>query len=154
MAAPKPELYQRKEPNSFAPRRPDNGQAPSLRADRLMPPRIDARAEPRTEPVAPPAPRPEPVVATPEPSAAQNGEGAPADEVEARVRESARGCMAAYRGWREAQNDATEQALRETVHELRKVLARIEIEMSAGRRDERALKPIPIPAHRAARRIR
>jgi Meckel syndrome type 1 protein len=37
---------------------------------------------------------------------------------------------------------------------LRKALARIEIDMSASRRDEQANRPIPIPAHRAQRRPR
>jgi hypothetical protein len=37
------------------------------------------------------------------------------------------------------------------VHDLRKVLARIEIDMSASRREEQSMRPIPVPPHRAAR---
>ncbi|MEI8395661.1 MAG: hypothetical protein WCF85_13045 [Rhodospirillaceae bacterium] len=43
------------------------------------------------------------------------------------------------------------QTLNDAVHELRKVLARIEIDLSASRRDEQAPRPIPVPLHRAAR---
>lgn len=78
----------------------------------------------------------------------------PLDALEGRIRETARGCIAAYRTWRQSTTDLTDQGLRDAVHELRKALARLEIEMSAGRREERAPKPIPIPAHRAARRTR
>jgi hypothetical protein len=37
----------------------------------------------------------------------------------------------------------------EAVHELRKVAARLEIEMAISERNEVASKPIPIPSHRA-----
>lgn len=78
----------------------------------------------------------------------------PIDTFEARLREAAQICVGAYRTWRQQPSESTEQGLRDTVHEMRKALARIEIEMSAGRREERALKPIPIPAHRSSRRPR
>ncbi|KAA0684634.1 hypothetical protein [Azospirillum brasilense] len=76
----------------------------------------------------------------------------PIDAVEARLRDTARGCLNAYRGWRQQPGEASIQTLSEAVHELRKALARIEIDMSASRREEQALRPIPIPAHRTARR--
>ncbi|GAA4254916.1 hypothetical protein [Azospirillum formosense] len=76
----------------------------------------------------------------------------PVDAVEARLRDTARGCLNAYRGWRQQPGEASIQTLSEAVHELRKALARIEIDMSASRREEQALRPIPIPAHRTARR--
>ncbi|WP_454018313.1 helix-turn-helix domain-containing protein [Azospirillum sp. Marseille-Q6669] len=76
----------------------------------------------------------------------------PVDAVEARLRDTARGCLNAYRGWRQQPGEASIQTLSEAVHELRKALARIEIDMSASRREEQAIRPIPIPAHRTARR--
>ncbi|WP_448189794.1 hypothetical protein [Azospirillum sp. sgz301742] len=95
------------------------------------------------QPAATPAPRP--AGARPEPTP-------PVDEVEARLRETARGCLAAYRTWRQQPGTGSVQSLSDAVHDLRKVLARIEIDMSASRRDEQVARPIPIPAHRAARR--
>ncbi|CAO3374905.1 helix-turn-helix domain-containing protein [Azospirillum argentinense] len=76
----------------------------------------------------------------------------PVDAVESRLRDTARGCLNAYRGWRQQPGEASIQTLSEAVHELRKALARIEIDMSASRREEQAIRPIPIPAHRTARR--
>jgi hypothetical protein len=74
------------------------------------------------------------------------------DATEARLRETARGCLVAYRGWRLTPGETSIQTLNDAVHDLRKVLARIEIDMSATRRDEQCLRPIPVPPHRAARR--
>lgn len=107
-----------------------------------------------------PAPPPAPAVAAPAPAAQPAAAGAagrqepspPVDAVEGRLRETARGCLAAYRGWRQQPSESSIQALSDAVHELRKALARIEIDMSASRREEQAIRPIPIPAHRAARR--
>ncbi|HYH39209.1 MAG TPA: hypothetical protein VD860_13375 [Azospirillum sp.] len=125
------------------------------------------REEPRPAPTPPPAPAP--VAAAPAPAAPSASEapaaapaprpaGArpeptpPVDETEARLRETARGCLAAYRTWRQQPGQGSIQALSDAVHDLRKVLARIEIDMSVSRRDEQVARPIPIPAHRAARR--
>ncbi len=89
--------------------------------------------------------------AAPETGTAKPAQPPPVDAVEARLRETARGCLVAYRGWRQAAGETSTQALNDAVHELRKVLARIEIDMSASRREEPGLRPIPVPAHRAAR---
>jgi Meckel syndrome type 1 protein len=74
------------------------------------------------------------------------------DAIEGRLRDTAKACISAYRGWRQQPSEATIQSLSDTVHELRKALARVEIDMSASRREEQAIRPIPIPAHRASRR--
>jgi len=107
----------------------------------VAPPRVvEAPVPPRERPVgqATPSGRPEPAP--------------PIDEVEGRLRETARVCLASYRGWRQTPGEASLQALSDAVHELRKALARIEIDMSASRREEQAIRPIPIPSHRASRR--
>lgn len=101
------------------------------------------------DPVPAEAPRPAPAAEAPRPVAAP-----PIDAVEARLRETARGCLSAYRGWRQIPSEGTIQSLHDAVHDLRKVLARLEIDMSASRRDEQVMRPIPIPTHRAARRPR
>lgn len=114
--------------------------------------------DPVPEPPPPVAAAPVPVAPAPASSAAPGAAGArpeptpPLDAVEARLRETARGCLSAYRSWRQTPGEVSIQSLSEAVHELRKALARVEIDMSASRRDEQAIRPIPIPAHRAARR--
>jgi hypothetical protein len=90
---------------------------------------------------------------TPPPAAAA-GRSEPVDAVEGRLRDTARTCLLAYRGWRTQPGEQTVQTLSDALHDLRKALARIEIDMSATRRDEQAQRPIPIPAHRASRRPR
>jgi len=85
-------------------------------------------------------------------SAAGRTEPAPVDAVEGRLRETARATLAAYRTWRQHSGEQSIQQLNDAIHELRKALARIEIDISATRRDEQAARPIPIPWHRAARR--
>lgn len=112
---------------------------------------------------APAAPPPAPAPATAaaptageKPPAAAGGAGrsepAPVDATEGRLRETARAALVAYRSWRQTPGEKSIQTLGDAVHELRRVLARIEIDMSASRRDEQAARPIPIPWHRAARR--
>jgi Meckel syndrome type 1 protein len=112
------------------------------------------RPEPAPAPTATPAPVP---AAAPAPAAAEaprtpGQPTPPVDAVEGRLRDTAKACISAYRGWRQQPSEATIQALSDTVHELRKALARVEIDMSASRREEQAIRPIPIPAHRASRR--
>lgn len=102
-------------------------------------------------PAATPAPA-APVAAAPEAPRAPGQPTPPVDAVEGRLRDTAKACISAYRGWRQQPSEATIQALSDTVHELRKALARVEIDMSASRREEQAIRPIPIPAHRASRR--
>lgn len=99
---------------------------------------VAAKAPSAAPASAPAAPRAEP--------------GTPVDAVEARLRETAKACLGAYRTWRQQPGEGSIQTLSDAVHELRKALARIEIDMSASRKEEQAIRPIPIPAHRAARR--
>lgn len=117
------------------------------------------RAEALRAEAAAAAPAPQPVPAAPVPAPAQDATPRtpgqptpPIDAVEGRLRETAKTCLAAYRGWRQQPSEGTIQSLSDAVHELRKALARIEIDMSASRRDEQVMRPIPIPAHRTSRR--
>ncbi|AWK89068.1 hypothetical protein [Azospirillum thermophilum] len=115
----------------------------------------------RPEPTPPPAVEAPAPAAVPAAASATGAEPAaagrpsptpPVDAVEGRLRDTAKACISAYRSWRQQPSEATIQSLSDTVHELRKALARIEIDMSASRREEQAIRPIPIPAHRASRR--
>ncbi|KAA0584994.1 hypothetical protein HUE56_22815 (plasmid) [Azospirillum oryzae] len=112
--------------------------------------RPESAAAPAPAPVA--APAPAQTSAAPEAPRAPGQPTPPVDAVEGRLRDTAKACISAYRGWRQQPSEATIQSLSETVHELRKALARVEIDMSASRREEQAIRPIPIPAHRASRR--
>jgi len=161
-----PAVEQPPEPRPVSRRVPEG--RPQLRASDLgrSAAQIAARA-PEPAPAAPVEPRPAaaPTSSAPAPAAAETARPAtaptgrqepapPVDAVEGRLRDTARSCLVAYRGWKTAPGENSIQTLHDAVHELRKALARIEIDMSASRRDEQVNRPIPIPAHRAARRPR
>lgn len=75
------------------------------------------------------------------------------DEIETRLRAATDNTVKFYQAWRTQQKDGkAREELMEAVHELRKVAARLEIEIAVSERDEMAAKPIPIPPHRAARK--
>lgn len=75
------------------------------------------------------------------------------DEVEQRLRETSDNCIKAYEVWgKSRKNLEARETLQEAVHELRKVAARLEIEVAVSERDEMAQRPIPIPPHRSSRR--
>lgn len=133
--------------------------APTQQTLRLNPPAPPPEPVPAPPPapvrtVASAAPAPAPVSAgTTAPAAGGKAEPTPpVDAVEARLRETARGCLSAYRSWRQTPGETSIQSLSDAVHELRKALARVEIDMSASRREEQAIRPIPIPVHRSSRR--
>lgn len=75
------------------------------------------------------------------------------DEVEKRLREIADTCLKAYQDWHGAKKNAeSREVLQDAIHELRKVAARLEIEIAVSERDEMGARPIPIPPHRATRK--
>ena len=75
------------------------------------------------------------------------------DDIEKRLREVADNCVNAYLQWNTAKKDAeSREVLQDAIHELRKVSARLEIEIAVSERDEMAMRPIPIPPHRATRK--
>lgn len=75
------------------------------------------------------------------------------DEIEKRLSETSEACVKSYAAWRKDPKEGTNrEVLMEAVHELRKVAARLEIEIAISERDEMAAKPIPIPPHRSSRR--
>lgn len=75
------------------------------------------------------------------------------DEIEQRLRKAADTCIGSYDAWRKNQKDGSaRESLMESVHELRKIAARLEIEIAISERDEMAARPIPIPPHRSAGR--
>lgn len=75
------------------------------------------------------------------------------EEIEKRLRDATDQCLACHAAWVKNKKDgSTREKLQEAVHELRKVAARLEIEIAMSERDEMSAKPIPIPPHRASKR--
>ena len=75
------------------------------------------------------------------------------DEIETRLKESADNCIKAYENWSsQKKNPEARERLQEATHELRKVAARLEIEIAASERDDMTQRPIPIPPHRSSNR--
>lgn len=75
------------------------------------------------------------------------------EDVAKRLSEATATCLKKYEEWKGNQKDGDiREALMEAVHELRKVGARLEIEMAISERDQMASKPIPIPPHRSSKK--
>ncbi|MBU6235748.1 MAG: hypothetical protein KGQ41_07880 [Alphaproteobacteria bacterium] len=75
------------------------------------------------------------------------------DEIKQRLSTASEACIKAYEAWRaKAADHAARESLQEAVHELRKVAARLEIELAVSDRKAQGSEPIPIPSHRASRR--
>jgi hypothetical protein len=75
------------------------------------------------------------------------------EEIDKRLRDATDACLAAYGDWAKSKkNSEVREKLQEAVHELRKVAARLEIEMAVSERDEMASKPLPIPPHRSSKK--
>ena len=75
------------------------------------------------------------------------------DEIGQRLKETSDACITAYEKWLGAKKEsAALESLQEAVHELRKVSARLEIEMAVSEREEMSQRPIPVPTHRTSRR--
>ena len=72
--------------------------------------------------------------------------------IEERLKNNTSELFEALEAWRDAKlDDEARQRLRDTIHELHRIAARLEIDMAVAERDEQAKKPIPIPGHRAKR---
>ena len=75
------------------------------------------------------------------------------DEIAQRLQDMAQACLESYQGWAAGNQGAKEREdLLESIHELRKAVARLEIEMAISDRDRMASKPLPIPPHRSQRK--
>lgn len=71
------------------------------------------------------------------------------EDVDKRLKETSALCEKAFDAWSKDKKDSKVRGeLQETVHELRKVLSRIEIEVAISERDQNGQKPIPMPSHR------
>lgn len=71
------------------------------------------------------------------------------DEIKDRLQSCSDTCIKSYEAWRkDEKSGSAREALQESIHEIRKVASRLEIELAVSERDQMAQKPIPIPSHR------
>ncbi len=72
------------------------------------------------------------------------------EEIEKRLRESTDACIKSFENWvKQSKSLEAREALMETMHEVRKVVSRVEIEIAISERDRLGSRPIPIPSHRS-----
>lgn len=77
------------------------------------------------------------------------------DEIEKRLRDVSDTCVEAYLKWQgQRKNPDLRESLQDAIHELRKVTARLEIEIAVSEREEMTARPLPIPPHRSTRKQR
>jgi hypothetical protein len=71
------------------------------------------------------------------------------DDVKKRLEETTANCLKCYDTWNGKKDTANREALQESIHELRKVASRLEIEIAINEREAMSEKPLPIPEHRS-----
>lgn len=75
------------------------------------------------------------------------------DEIEKRLRESTDACIKGFEAWIKANKSLeSREGLMEAMHDVRKVVARLEIEIAISERDRLGSRPIPIPPHRSQKK--
>ena len=71
-------------------------------------------------------------------------------ELKQRLQNASAACVDAYEAWQnDVKNDVAREKLMDTVHELRKVSSRLEIEIALNDRKNTNAKRIPIPEHKS-----
>lgn len=75
------------------------------------------------------------------------------DDIKERLHDTSEQCYKSYEAWNENKKDSAARAnLRESVHELRKVASRLEIEMAKSDSSQSGHSKINIPPHRDSKR--
>ncbi|MFA5592409.1 MAG: hypothetical protein WC989_03750 [Micavibrio sp.] len=75
------------------------------------------------------------------------------DEIEQRLRESTATFIKNFEGWAKDQTSADlREGLMDSMHEVRRVLARVEIEIAISERDRMGSRQLPIPPHRSQKK--
>lgn len=75
------------------------------------------------------------------------------DEIEQRLRDVSDSCVKAYLAWAGNKKDPDlREDLQDAIHEMRKISARLEIEIAVNERGDMASRPIPTPPHRSTRK--
>lgn len=71
------------------------------------------------------------------------------EDIKKRLKESTDACLKSYEVWDEQKGTENREALQESIHELRKVASRLEIQIAISERESMSEKPLPIPSHRS-----
>ena len=72
-------------------------------------------------------------------------------DTESRLKEHSDLCIKNYQAWCGNQKDQkTRETLMDALHELRKAVSRVEIEIASTERETGSNKPLPIPPHRSS----
>ena len=72
------------------------------------------------------------------------------EDIQARLKDSVEACLKSYEEWSSKEGSAElRENLQESIHELRKVASRLEIEIAISERKKVTSKPLPIPPHRS-----
>ena len=75
------------------------------------------------------------------------------DEIDKRLRDTADTCIKVFETWSQNKKDLdAREKLQEAIHEIRKIAARLEIEIATSERDQMGARPLAIPPHRSSRR--
>ena len=75
------------------------------------------------------------------------------DEIKTRLQDTSENCFKAFEAWSgDKKNMELRETLQGTIHELRKVASRLEIEVAVSERGNGSQKPMPIPSHRDSKK--
>lgn len=74
-------------------------------------------------------------------------------EITDRLRTATDECLTRFEAWNKDKTDGkAREVMLDSLHELRKAAARLEIEMAISERDRLGNNPIPIPTHKSSKR--
>jgi hypothetical protein len=71
------------------------------------------------------------------------------DDIKQRLQDSTEACLKSYEAWDDKKSTESRETLQDSIHELRKVASRLEIEIAISERENMSAKPLPIPSHRS-----
>ncbi len=71
-------------------------------------------------------------------------------DIQTRLKKTSQDCLDAHSIWEKDKKDQkSQEGLHASIHELRKVSSRLEIELAVSEREKITSKPLPIPSHRS-----
>ncbi len=71
-------------------------------------------------------------------------------DIQTRLKQTSQDCLDAHSVWEKDKKDQkAQEKLHASIHELRKVSSRLEIELAVSEREKITSKPLPIPSHRS-----
>ena len=74
-------------------------------------------------------------------------------DIKDRLRTATDECLSKFEAWNKDKTDGkAREVMLDSLHELRKAAARLEIEMAISERDRLGNNPIPIPTHKSSKK--